>query len=819
MKRLHLTNWFLQFDGKKIPAQVPGDITIDLRNAGLIDDPHYSMNHCDLEWIPKRDFTYETTFTADDTLLKSESVRLFLEGVDLFSEIYLNDHLLGKTENMFLGYDYEVLPFLIPGNNKLRVEMKSTIQAVKNGPDSSKYISLFNQERFFLRKAQCHFGWDWAPNMCGYGIWGKVYLEAGSHHRIRDVHYVSDTEGNVTFFAEVLHFPKSIFTSDNVAALPEHKGYQVRFSISEKPFCSPSLSKKTSVDGSKCLVNFKLHAPELWWPVGYGEQPLYDYKVELLYNDQILDYKTGRFAFRTVKVLETPYGDKQLRHALYVNNTEIFMKGSNWVPLECFTGIITRQQYERFINRAIDANFNILRIWGGGIYEQEDFYELCDEKGLMVWQDLGLACSEVPDDHPDWQQNFLQEVEYQIRRLRVHPSLVYWSGGNERQAVFAPKNKRGNFLINYTLPGFVNFYDNTRPYYRNSPCAYTDNPNDPTNGDCHWGSFERILTGDFEKYRTYIAESIAPLASENAILGPCSVEAFQRFLPPEKQWPMNEIWVDRLTDNPYALFKMNFAEREYTYAKEFYGEPKNLRDFVAKGMQVHAEAIRAELEIMRAHKDFCSGFMNWMYNDIWPEATWAVVDYYGEPKQAYYQMKRSFSPILATFVQEADSLTYLAVINDLPTPYTSDIHYGVKAFSGQILFENTISVTELSASAIKIPVDFDCEKDDLYLFAEYIIDGATYKTLYSPHFWKRITFSSDYTVHTKQITDHEVKINIHANAFAKSIFISHKDNYKFTYSDNYIDLEAGDEAEISVTSTEPFSKDDFVITDFAAETK
>ena len=818
MRQLELRNWELLYDDGRIKAQVPGDITVDLKNAGVIEDPYYDLNHRDVEWIPRRDFTYVTEILADEAMLAEESVQLVFEGIDLFSDIYLNGQLLGKTENMFLEYAYEIKPFLHSGANQLRVEMKSTIKAIEDGEKADDYISIFNRERFFVRKAQCHFGWDWAPNMCGYGIWRKVYLNIGSKYRIKDTHYRTDLKGNVTIFAEMNYNLMNIYAPGSVVAVAgaDKQNDKVVFSVSETPFGEPCLTKEIALEGSKCFVNFSLNDAQLWWPAGYGEQPLYNYKVELYRDDKLCDSYSGRFAFRTVKVVENPQGDERLNHMLCVNDVEVFMKGSNWVPMECFTGIVTKAQYEKFIDCAFEANFNMLRIWGGGIYETEEFYNLCDEKGIMVWQDLMIACQDVPDDHANWVDNFLKEVEYQVRRLRVHPSLVYWSGGNEKPGSFALETSKGDFMVNYILPGFVNFYDNTRPYYRQSPCSYTDVGNDPSNGDCHWGNFERCITDGVDGYRSYISDKIAPLASECAVLGPCSVESFEKFIAPEHLWPMNEVWVDRLMENVSSWVKMNFPERELFYAEQFYGPVKNLPDFVAKGMQVHAEAIRAELEIMRAHKGLCSGFMNWMYNDIWPQATWAVVDYYGEPKQVFYQMKRSFEPVLSTFFEAADGNTYLAVVNDLMLSYHAEVHYGVKTFDGSSLFQDTFKVSNLVNGAVRKQVDFDCSRKDIYLFAEYLVDGEKRKTLYSPHFWRHVDFKSDYEVQTAQVTECSVKVRIKANAFAKSVFISHKNNCDFTYSDNYVDIEAGDEVEILVTAKYPFDKEELCVTDFGA---
>lgn len=820
MKRLEVKNWKLKYDKQELPAQVPGDITMDLYHAGLIEEPYFGMNHNQLGWIADRDFTYETVIDADCELLSEESVRIILEGVDLFSEIYINDHLLGATKNMFLKYEYEIRPYLREGANILRVEMKSTTRAIAEGKDCSNYISIFNTKRFFVRKAQCHFGWDWAPDMPGYGIWGDVYLEAGSKYRIRDVHYKTTIDGKVTFFAEMTYNLLNIYAPGSIVAVAgeEKKNDTLRFAVSENPGEEPTWVRECSLEGSKCFVNFEYENPQLWWPNGYGEHPLYHYKVELLRDGVVCDCKEGRFAIRTVEVREHPYGGHRLTHTLYINDKEVFMKGSNWVPMECFTGVVAKEQYEGFVDRAIDGNFNMLRIWGGGIYEKDEFFDLCDEKGMMVWHDLALACSDVPDDDKEWVDNFLAEVEYQVRRLRVHPSLVYYSGGNERPGSFAMETSKGDDFINYTLPGLVNYLDSTRPYYRQSPCTYTDIGNDPSNGDCHWGNFERCLTDGVADYRSYISDKIAPLASECAIMGPCSVESFRKFLPEDKLWPMNEVWKDRLTENPHSYVKMDFPEREYFYAKEFYGEPKNLTDFVAKGMQVHAEAIRAELEIMRAYKGFCSGFMNWMYNDIWPQATWAVVDYYGEPKQAFYQMKRSFAPVLVSFFEQKDQKTALFVVNDLHTSYSTVVSYGVKDFAGNVLYEASIGINDLVNESIILPVDFDCDRDGIYLYATYTIEGQEVKTLYSPRFWMNTEFVSDYETELVQRSDNQVLVKIHANSFAKSVFVSHKDNYRFTYSDNYVDIEAGDTVEILVSCKGAFDKSELTIVDFAEQT-
>ena len=818
----NLKNWKLMKENweQPIKAEVPGDITVDLYNAGKIPNPYFGLNHKEIRWTTEENFTYQTIFTVGKEILEKEEVYLNFEGIDTYAEIYLNGMFLGKTDDMFLKYRFEVKKLLrMSEENLLEVKMIS-VYSVMDKIDTTGYFGTFNVARLFIRKAQCHFGWDWAPALCGYGIWGEVYLSGESTFRIEDVSYKTELSGWVTLFCE-LNYNIRATVDDYGKAIDgtskEEKEDTLVYRIEKTPGSGEFLEISTKVTGKKNFVNMKVENPQLWWPVGYGEQPLYDYEVALYRGGEQASLKQGKLAFRTVELDESPLDEKMLGYGLKVNGEKIFVRGSNWVPIECFMGTVKEEKYQRLIDLALNANVNMLRVWGGGIYEKDIFYQLCDEKGIMVWQDFMFACSDLPEDDPVWLKRAVEECRYQILRLRNHPSLVYWCGGNEKTGSYGLQISKGDFFVDTVLHGLVKTLDRTRPYARQSPCSYTDVGNDLPSGESHYNSLETSLIQGVENYRSLVSKATVPFVSECALMGPNSVQTNKKIYPSDKLWPFNEYWEDRLMDNPYSAVPMTFVKRQKYYAETLYGKLKNLEDFTAKGMLVHAELFRVECEFARRNKGKTQGFLNWMYSDIWPSGSWSIIDYFGEPKQAYYQMKKSYAPLLVTFVENADGETELVVVNDRLQAFDGKIRYGVKTKDGDLLSEEEIVLSVESNGTFKKVLYKEKFLEGVYLFATYTVGGNLEKTLYSPTLWKG-KFNSDYTYQTEKINASQMKITVKANQFAKGVFISFKDNYKYDYSDNYFDLEAGEEKEILVTSYGGAFAE-LEITDFAEMTK
>lgn len=803
MKKLLNENWKLKFDDKIIDASVPGDITIDAFNAGLVSDPYFAENYKESEWVGRKDFTYQLELDIEEEMFKDDVIDIVFKGIDLFSKIYINGKFLGETKNMFLKYVFDIKPFVKVGKNILEVKMESTLNKMETF-DQKDYCSIFNDKRIFVRKAQCHFGWDWAPKICGYGIWDDVFLYSHSKYQIKNTKVIAHSNGGLSFFLELNYNIKVLYKPDGSVAIPaeEKKNDFVRISVSKDPFGKEYITKDFKIDGMNIFGNFKFDNPKLWWPIGYGDQPLYNYKIELYRDNTVMDVKEGRFAFRDVALKEEPVADNLLGFAFYVNDTPIFIKGSNWVPIECFTGVVKDKKYIELINLAKEANFNTLRVWGGGIYEKDIFYDLCDEQGILVWQDICLACADIPEDEPDFVSNILEEVKYQVKRLRNHPSLIHWCGGNEKTGCYGLSITHGDFFVDNLLYGFIMNLDDTRSYRRQSPFSRTDIGNDKTSGESHHGVFETSLIDGMDNYRNRLNDVIVPFVSECAVMGPSSLETTKKIFPLEHLWPMDEMWKDRLMENPYGVVPLDFPHRELKYATDLYGEVTSLEDFIPKGMMAHAECLRAELEFARAHKGINFGFLNWMYSDIWPSGTWAIVDYYLEPKQAYYQMKRSFQTVYASFYLDEDNDTRVFLVNDSLRNVKTNIVVYEKTYEGEIISKEIFKDVEIDNSkSISYKLNHKVN-DNNYLVAEYVVNKEVKKTLYSPNMYKKKQFDSKFDYDIEIIDSRNIKLHIKAYSFVKSLFIHFPDNYRYLFSDNYLDLEKGDEVEIMISSKE-----------------
>ncbi len=823
MKQQIIQKWEIHTEsGLNINAKVPGDITADLFRAEKIADPLWGMNHKGLHWVIESDFTYRTEFDVADDVYEQEEIILSFDGIDTFSEIYLNGQFLGSTDNMFLKYEYSVKGIMKRENNILEVKMLSTMQKM-NEIDTTDHFGIFNIPRLFIRKVQCHFGWDWAPNLPGYGIYKPVSISGLSKDRISDITYKAYNDGNISIFTEVNYdvIPLRDYFGKVIEEIPEERtNDKLIYRVATEP--NVPLAEENQeiyeqhVSGRKNFANFKIDQPKLWWPAGYGEQPLYEYSVELVRDGKVLDTKKGKFAFREVRLEQKPIATEKLECKFVVNDVPVFAKGSNWVPAECFVGEMKEEKYHRLLLLAKEGNMNMLRVWGGGFYENDVFYELCDELGIMVWQDMMFSCADIPEDRPEFIENIKKEIDYQIRRLRNHPSIIVWSGMNEKVGSLCKQKSHGDYFLKVLLRGLILNLDDTRPMIEQSPFSKHEIASDLRSGDGHVSAFEAALHQGIDKYRDLVSNSTASFQSECAVMGPSVAESYRKIFPADKVWPMNEYWDDRLMDNPYAEVIMTFAERQRRYASELYGESTTLEAFVCKGMTAHAEVMRAEVEYARANKGITWGILNWMYSDSWPSGNWSVVDYYCEPKQAYYQMRHSFEPVLLTFVQKQNDKTYLCIVNDSTEKIDGDIEYGLKTLQGDICWSHReqVSVSENQVTAIEITDDF--KQPNTYLYAKGVLNDKEVTNVYSYNMWKDYEFQSDYT-YVVEKQNGRLLVTIKANVFAKGITLRLPNNERYLYSDNYFDLEAGTEKTIVIEGTDGVEINQLVVTDFYKE--
>ena len=332
--------------------------------------------------------------------------------------------------------------------------------------------------------------------MPGYGIYKAVWLSSVNKHRMEDVSCRSYTDGNVQVNVELNYDTKpmrdyygKIIEEVDEDSLDMVLRYRVATKPNEELTIDNSITYEQQVKHKKNFANFQIPDPEPWWPSGYGEQPMYSYKVELLRNNEVLDCKEGRFAIREVCLSKKPVAEDRLECKFIVNGVPVFAKGSNWVPMECFLGEVTREKYEKLLTLGKLGNFNMLRVWGGGVYEDDAFYEMCDKLGIMVWQDMMFACADIPEDRSDFVENVKKEIVYQIKRLRNHPSIVLWSGGNEKVGTLCKQPSHGDYFMAVVLRGLITNLDESRPYVKQSPFGMNDLGNEITSGDSHTSSF------------------------------------------------------------------------------------------------------------------------------------------------------------------------------------------------------------------------------------------------------------------------------------------------------------------------------------------
>lgn len=718
-----------------IPAQVPGDVHVDLMAAGKLDEMYFADNIRKNKWTTEKEWWYCREFSVSAADLDAVSELVF-KGIDTVANIYLNGEKIGHTENMFREYRFDVSDKLkTDGPNSLWVCIEP-ISIVMKQHDAKPYFACFNDHRIFMRKAQCHFGWDWAPDCPGAGIWDSVLLESHGRVCLDGINLHTACNGAVSFFVSLNG------TVQDIGA----DGLELKLVVKD-PEGRPVAEETWPATGIKNFRNVFVENPQLWWPNGMGAQPLYSYTLNLLRDGKVRDAKDGRFGIREVQLEEPALGPDKMGFAFRVNGEPCFCKGANWVPLDSFTGAIPDEKYRHMLGLAKAANFNMLRVWGGGIYEKEIFYDLCDELGLMVWQDFMFACGDVPDNHDWFVENVRAEVEYQVARLRVHTSVVYWVGGNEKSGDFFRKMVNyGDSLFDEMIPGIVHTLDPFRPYRRGSPYAYVDSGNHPKSGDSHLSALgETFAPGSkgFHDYRNGINHIDTSFNSEFAIQGPSRRRSFEKFMPPEHYWPIDELWDYRIVRNPYDHHDTRtFAQRQLALCQAFFGDPQNHAEFIKYGMTIHAEAMWDEMFGYRTKRPVNSGAMFWMYSDPWPTGSWAVVDWYGLPKPAYYAAKRAARPLQIGWKNRADENGWqLVACNDTLEAFNGTLCFGEENLKGESKWSRTVPVSvPANASTVltEIGTDGFSGNPDAFLRGVLECDGEQRSDVFFPNFWREV---------------------------------------------------------------------------------
>jgi beta-mannosidase len=656
----------------RVPARLPGDTYSALIRAGKLEDPYFGLNEVSAQWAGKQDWTYERDFQVPASLLREESVFLNLEWLDAVAAVFLNGKPVARTANAFLRHRFEVKPLLKPGKNTLRIAIESAEKAAYREAKKMPYAIPHNQfpiqsrHRNLIRKTQCHAGWDWGPCLMVSGVYGGLYLEGVSRARVEHVlvdqkHARGKVE--VTVRCEV-ESPRGGATEWEVSLA----GQKIKSRAVLKP--GANVLKKT----------LTVRNPELWWPNGYGKPRLYTLDVRV--GDSAVRRRIG---FRTI---ETRY--KEDKHGLslefLVNGVPVFAKGANWIPADALPQRITRDALDGLLTSAAQVHMNMIRVWGGGQYEWDDFYDLCDEKGLLVWQEFMFSCSLYPATE-EFLQNVRTEAEYQVKRLQHRACVALWCGNNEDVGALKwykeSRENRDRYLVDYdrlnegVLGNTVRALDPSRVFWPSSPCGgpgdYSDCWHDDRRGDMHFWS----VWHEGKPFEDYL--KIHPrFCSEFGYQSFPSMETIRTYARPD-QWNVTSPVMEHHQKNPGGNTRITENMARY------FRFPEGFDAFVYLSQVQQGLAIKTAVEHFRRLRPVCMGALYWQLNDVWPVCSWASLDYGGKWKLLHYMARHFFAPLLVSVEQKEDGTVEIWGSSDLVQSVSGTLEVRVVDFAGKTL--------------------------------------------------------------------------------------------------------------------------------------
>jgi beta-mannosidase len=621
---------------KSYPAIVPGTIHTDLLRNKVINDPFFADNETALQWISDYDWEYTTVFIPDPAIDISKPVYLVFAGLDTLADIYINGTLIGNAANMFRKHEFR-LNNLKRGKNQIRILFHSPVVYAK--AQEEKYGALpvaLRSERVYIRKAQYSFGWDWGPTFITSGIWKSVWLE----------NRTEPTLDQVFFSTKELKKEGALCSLTAAVSGKLSKGYSAlcELEIADKIVYSAEIP----LSGTHSLNHeFILANPEVWYPNGSGEQPLYTLTVSLVKDEGVVSVVTKRVGIRTLSLQLRDTSGKTFR--FIVNGQPVFMKGVDWIPSHSFLPEVKEQTYRTLLEKARYGNMNMVRVWGGGVYENDVFYDLCDELGLLVWQDFMFACAAYPE-HPAFVAEVKKEVEDNILRLRSHASLALWCGNNENEWIWVQEQKSpytnmpGHKIYSQVIPEIVNRLAPQQPYWISSPFGDGPDPNAMDSGNRHqWNVWSMWV--DYEK----VTSDNSRFVTEFGFQGPANRNTLERAIPAASrsvQSPLFEFHNKQVEGNERLI---RFLAGHLPLKTEW-------NDFLYLTQLNQGFALKTCLEHWRANAPETNGALIWQLNDCWPVTSWSLIDSALMPKLSYYFVRRAFAPAQISFRQQEGSL-------------------------------------------------------------------------------------------------------------------------------------------------------------------
>ncbi len=806
------TGWEFSQAGTELwrPAQVPGTVYQDLINHKQLPDPFYGINEQKIQWVENEDWEYRTAFTVTPEQLKRDDAQLVFEGLDTYADVYLNGALLLKADNMFVGYTIPVKSQLRIGENLLHIYFHSPIRQTlpqynSNGfnypadnDHHDKHLSIFS------RKAPYSYGWDWGIRMVTSGIWRPVTIRFYDAASISDYHVkqlaLTDQLANLSNELEI----------NNILSRPLQA--EVRINTSFERSAEKSISQAITLQPGINHVSIpsEVASPVRWMPNGWGKPALYDFSAQIIVEDKVVAEQSHRIGLRTVRLVNEKDKDGESFY-FEVNGVPMFAKGANYIPQDALLTNVTTERYQTLFRDIREANMNVIRVWGGGTYEDDRFYDLADENGILVWQDFMFACTPYPSD-PTFLKRVEAEACYNIRRLRNHASLAMWCGNNEiLEALkywgfnknFPPEIYQEMFrgydkLFHQLLPAKVKELDADRFYIHSSPYfANWGRPESWGIGDSHnWGVWYGQKT--FESLDT----DLPRFMSEFGFQSFPEMKTISTFAAPEDYQIESEVMNAHQKSSIGNALIRTYMERDYII-------PEKFEDFVYVGLVLQGQGMRHGLEAHRRNHPYCMGTLYWQLNDSWPVVSWSSIDYYGNWKALHYQAKRVFAPILINPIQQNDSLN-IYLISDCPD--TKDhlmLEMKVTDFDGKKQGKpiqlNTLTVPANTSQCVyRIKPDtWLSPEEQQRCFMQLTLKDKAGNTLAETVYFFRKTkdlLLPETTVSCKmKQKDGMCELTLFSPALAKDVFIEIP-LQGARFSDNFFDLLPGERKTVVITS-------------------
>lgn len=802
-------------DAVWLPAEVPGMVHLDLLRNNKIPDPFYGTNEGGLQWIDSADWEYRTQFICDSALLRHSNIDLVFEGLDTFAEVFVNDSLVLRADNMFRTWRVDCKRIAKSGRNELRIVFTS---AVRRGRELSKNIRLTlpGDEKVFTRKAQYQFGWDWGPRFVSCGVWRSVRMEAWNDIRVESVAIRQESlnEHAAHLRAE---YEVSVQTEGTYIFRVQNRSADGRLQTIVN---SRREALKRGVQ--TVSVDWVIPKPELWWSNGLGKPHLYTFACEVLPDgtgNEVLSSKTISIGLRTIKIVQRP-DSMGVGFAIELNGQSVFMKGANYIPPDSFLPRVKHDTYKRIVQDAAAANMNMLRVWGGGTYEADDFYTLCDEHGILIWQDFMFACAMYPGDSA-FVENVRREAVDNVKRLRNHPCIALWCGNNEidegwqnwgwqKQFHYSASDSATVWhwyetVFHNVLPDVIARYDSGRFYWRSSPQFGWGRKESLTRGDAHyWGVWWGL-----EPFSMY-EKKVGRFMSEYGMQSLPALPTIAAIAPPSER---------HLTSATMKVHQKHPTgyENIQQYLQRDYKQPKNFEQYVYVSQLLQARGITTAIEAHRRAMPYCMGTLYWQLNDCWQVSSWSSVDYAGRWKALHYAVKELYGNLLLS-VQRTQEPTdkgfNIHLASDIPHETSGTLEMQLRSFDGKVLWSKSQTITAKANTAqicarvlyTELPKVNTAEsvlvvrfKNGTQVFAEKLYYFVSPKDL------KLMPPTIDYTLTSSSAGQF---LTLRSNTLAKDVFLQLRgegvNRTDMRFSNNFFDVLPGETKIVRIESEKPF---------------